>query len=50
LAKLVGAHLSQQNNTPDLARLALEAALDGASTEVMIACQEEGFAWVEVAA
>ncbi|MBK4733044.1 MBL fold metallo-hydrolase [Noviherbaspirillum pedocola] len=50
LSRLVGAHLSQQNNTPELARQALESVLTGESTEIMIACQEEGFGWVDVAA
>ncbi len=48
LQTVVGAHLSKQNNTPELARAAISAALKGASTEVMIACQEQGFDWVRV--
>jgi phosphoribosyl 1,2-cyclic phosphodiesterase len=50
LQRIVGAHLSQQNNTPALARQALEGALGGAGPEVMIACQADGFDWVEIAA
>lgn len=49
LKRVVGAHLSKQNNTPELARSALLQALAGQGTEVMIACQEEGFAWLDVA-
>lgn len=49
LSKVVGAHLSQQNNTPELARQALEAALAGESPEIMIACQAEGFDWIDIA-
>lgn len=48
LARVVGAHLSKQNNTPELARAALLEALADSATEVMIACQEEGFGWLEV--
>ncbi|RZI41015.1 MBL fold metallo-hydrolase [Herbaspirillum sp. HC18] len=50
LKKVVGAHLSQQNNTPELARRALDGVLDGSGVDVMIACQEEGFAWISLAA
>lgn len=50
LRRIVGAHLSQQNNTPELARSALTGAIADAGTEVMIACQEEGFGWLEVGA
>lgn len=44
---VIGAHLSRQNNTPELARTALCAALDAIPVEVRIACQEEGFDWIE---
>ena len=48
LKRIVGAHLSLKNNTPELARVALtDVAAD--SIEVMIACQEDGFGWVDVA-
>jgi phosphoribosyl 1,2-cyclic phosphodiesterase len=47
LSRVVGAHLSQQNNTPELARQALETALAGEAREIMIACQEEGFGWLD---
>lgn len=50
LKKVVGAHLSRQNNTPELARAALCSALGANPAEVMIACQEEGFDWVELTA
>jgi hypothetical protein len=46
LKAVVGAHLSQQNNTPELARTALCRVL--AVEQVMIACQEEGFGWIEL--
>lgn len=48
LNTLVGAHLSKQNNTPELARAALCSVVGEGVIEVMIACQEEGFCWVEM--
>jgi phosphoribosyl 1,2-cyclic phosphodiesterase len=48
LQRVVGAHLSTKNNTPELARRALTDVVAD-SMEVMIACQEEGFGWVPVA-
>jgi phosphoribosyl 1,2-cyclic phosphodiesterase len=50
LKTVVGAHLSQQNNTPELARAALRGALGADPAEVMIACQQDGFDWIELAA
>lgn len=50
LKTVVGAHLSAQNNTPALARSALAGVVDAARTAIMIACQREGFAWIEIAA
>jgi len=46
LKRVVGAHLSLKNNTPELARIALTDVVAD-RIEVMIACQEEGFSWVE---
>lgn len=46
LRKIVGAHLSSKNNTEALAREALQSALNLDRTEVMIACQAEGFGWI----
>ena len=43
---LVGAHLSKKNNTPDLALAALNRALHAPATQVIIACQEQGFDWL----
>ena len=48
LQRIVGAHLSLKNNTPGLARAALTDVVTD-SIEVMIACQEEGFTWIDVA-
>jgi len=49
LQHIVAAHLSKQNNTPDLARAALAAALNCAADWIGIANQAEGFAWREFA-
>ncbi len=49
LKKVIGAHLSKQNNTPDLALQALLSALESTTIEVAIACQEEGFNWISLA-
>lgn len=48
LKTVVGAHLSRHNNTAALAREALSAAIDGAHTNILIACQEEGFSWIDI--
>jgi phosphoribosyl 1,2-cyclic phosphodiesterase len=50
LKKVIGAHLSRQNNTPELARAALCRALGANQAEIIIACQEEGFGWIELSA
>lgn len=46
LRHLVAAHLSQQNNTPELARAAMTGVLGNAATEIGVASQEEGFEWL----
>jgi len=48
LCHIVAAHLSQQNNTPDLARAALAGALNCEPEWIGIATQEDGFAWREI--
>lgn len=50
LKMVVGAHLSAQNNTPQLARDALASVIDPAMTTIGIACQQEGFNWIDIAA
>jgi len=45
LKHLVAAHLSQENNTPELARAALAEALGCATDWIGIASQDEGFGW-----
>jgi phosphoribosyl 1,2-cyclic phosphodiesterase len=49
LRTVVGAHLSRQNNTPELARKALCGALGASPAEVRIACQDDGFDWIDLA-
>ena len=49
LKTVVGAHLSKQNNTPELAREAICGVLGSELTTVMIACQDEGFDWIPLA-
>ena len=49
LKTVVGAHLSARNNTPELVRTALTNVVDVTHTRVMIACQQEGFSWIDVA-
>lgn len=45
LQHLIAAHLSQQNNTPALARTALASVLGCAEAWVGVADQDEGFDW-----
>ncbi|SEA37709.1 MBL fold metallo-hydrolase [Paraburkholderia sartisoli] len=46
LRHLVAAHLSQQNNSPELAQAAMAAVLGAATTDVIIASQDDGFDWL----
>ncbi|HEY3596459.1 MAG TPA: MBL fold metallo-hydrolase [Paraburkholderia sp.] len=46
LRHLVAAHLSQQNNLPELAQAAMAAVLGAAITDVVVASQQEGFDWL----
>jgi phosphoribosyl 1,2-cyclic phosphodiesterase len=45
LKHLVGAHLSQQNNRPELARAALARAMGCEESWIGLATQEDGFGW-----
>jgi phosphoribosyl 1,2-cyclic phosphodiesterase len=47
LKHLIGAHLSQQNNKPALARAALARALNCEEAWVQLATQDDGFDWRE---
>ncbi|MEZ5614320.1 MAG: MBL fold metallo-hydrolase [Rhodocyclaceae bacterium] len=49
LQHLIAAHLSQQNNTPDLARRALARVVGCAERWVEVADQNFGFGWRELA-
>lgn len=48
LKHVVAAHLSEENNRPELARAALAEALDCTSDWIGVACQNEGFSWREI--
>jgi len=48
LRHVVAAHLSEENNTPDLARAALAGALGCAPDWIGVASQAEGFGWREL--
>jgi len=48
LRHVISAHLSQQNNRPELARAALARALGCEESWVGIATQEDGFGWREL--
>jgi phosphoribosyl 1,2-cyclic phosphodiesterase len=45
LVHLIAAHLSKTNNTPELARFALAAAMGCEPQWISVATQEEGFGW-----
>lgn len=45
LQHVVAAHLSEQNNTPDLARAALASVLGCPERDVAVADQQQGFDW-----
>jgi phosphoribosyl 1,2-cyclic phosphodiesterase len=48
LRHLIAAHLSEENNTPELARSALAGALGCEQEWIGVADQQEGFGWREV--
>jgi phosphoribosyl 1,2-cyclic phosphodiesterase len=45
LQHVIAAHLSQENNTPELAREALAGALNCAPEWIGVAAQDDGFGW-----
>ena len=49
LQHLVAAHLSEQNNTPALARAALARACGGAARDIVVADPRLGFGWLSLA-
>lgn len=48
LRHVVAAHLSEENNRPDLAQAALSAALGCEQSWIGVATQEDGFSWREL--
>ncbi|MFC0402880.1 MBL fold metallo-hydrolase [Paraburkholderia rhizosphaerae] len=46
LRHLVAAHLSQQNNLPELAQAAMAAVLGAAAPDIVVASQDNGFDWL----
>lgn len=48
LQHIIAAHISHQNNTPDLARAALGGALSCASEWITVADQADGFSWRDI--
>jgi hypothetical protein len=48
LQHVVAAHLSEQNNTPQLARAALAGAMGCPEELIGVASQERGFGWCEL--
>jgi phosphoribosyl 1,2-cyclic phosphodiesterase len=48
LQHFIAAHLSAQNNTPDLARAAVSAALNCAPDWITVATQREGLSWRDI--
>jgi phosphoribosyl 1,2-cyclic phosphodiesterase len=49
LKQIIGSHLSKKNNLPELAYAALCSAV-GDDQIVSLACQDEGFGWIELKA
>jgi phosphoribosyl 1,2-cyclic phosphodiesterase len=48
LQHVVAAHLSAENNRPDLARAALAPAWEAAPDDIVVADQRDGFAWIRL--
>ena len=48
LRHLVAAHLSEQNNRPELARAALANACGAALDDIVVADQALGFGWLDL--
>ena len=46
LRHVVAAHLSETNNTPELARRALAGALAAEVDDILVATQDEGIGWI----
>jgi phosphoribosyl 1,2-cyclic phosphodiesterase len=48
LRHVVAAHLSQQNNRPELARRVLAQALGTGEDDILVASQHDGFGWLDL--
>lgn len=48
LRHVVAAHLSEQNNRPELASLALAQALGATPRDIVVASQSQGFDWLDL--
>ena len=48
LRHVVAAHLSEQNNRPELAARALANPLGAAPQDIVVASAREGFAWLDL--
>ena len=48
LQHLVAAHLSEQNNRPELARASLAAAVQGRADDIVVADPRSGFDWLRI--
>jgi phosphoribosyl 1,2-cyclic phosphodiesterase len=48
LSRVIGMHLSEQNNLPELALAALRRGINGSQIDVSVACQADGFGWERV--
>lgn len=48
LRRVVAAHLSRQNNAPELAQQALAAVLSGFAEDIAVADQDSGLSWIGV--
>jgi len=48
LEHIVAAHLSETNNTPELAQAALARGLGTSPRDVLVATQDDGFGWIDM--
>lgn len=48
LQRVVAAHLSRENNRPELAKDAFAAAIGGTADDIFVATQDQGLEWVEI--
>ncbi len=48
LQYLIGMHLSEKNNHPDLALKTMQEGFECRDGQISVACQKQGFSWVEL--